>query len=755
MDTMNQNDGERGVNDMAVEEQLYQELIEKIKTYHPSKDFSMLQKAYDLAREAHKEQKRKSGEPYIIHPLKVAYILAELELDMESIVAGILHDTIEDTPYTYEDIANIFSEEVAILVDGVTKLGKLSYSTKEEIQAENYRKMFLAMAKDIRVILIKLADRLHNMRTLNYMTAEKQREKAQETLDIYAPLAHRLGISKIRTEMEDLCFKYLNPEAYFDLAAKIEKKRIERETFVADIVKEVREKMEEAGIKGKIEGRSKHFFSIYKKMVNQNKTLDQIYDLFAVRAIVDSVRDCYAVLGIVHTMYKPMPGRFKDYIAMPKPNMYQSLHNTLIGPSGEPFEIQIRTWEMHRTSEYGIAAHWKYKEGKSGEKSSNKEEAKLAWLRQILEWQKDMSDNKEYLDTIKLDLNIFTDQVYAFSPQGDVIQLPKGSTPIDFAYMIHSAVGNKMVGARVNNRMVTIDYKIQNGDIVEIMTSQNSKGPSRDWLSLVKSSQARTKIKQWFKKEEKEENIIRGREMILSDMKKKGLQPSDLLRPEWLELVINKYDFKDWNAVLAAIRYGGLKEGQVVNRLKDEYLKEKRKQQSAEDLLHDFEKTVIQKPTKRKSKSGIVVEGVGDVAVRFSKCCSPVPGDEIVGFVTRGRGVTIHRTDCINILNLSNEERGRLIDAEWDTQYTHGEVDASYLAEIRVTANDRNGLLLEISRHLADEDISVKGFNIRTTKDMLAIFNISMEIRTKEQLERVTKRLKSIKGILDIERVSG
>ena len=749
------NEEERGVTGMAVEDQLYQELVEKIKTYHPAKDFDMLEKAYNLAREAHKDQKRKSGEPYIIHPLKVAYILAELELDMESIVAGILHDTIEDTPYTYEDISRIFSEEIAVLVDGVTKLGKLSYSTKEEIQAENYRKMFLAMAKDIRVILIKLADRLHNIRTLNYMTPEKQREKAQETMDIYAPLAHRLGISKIKSEMEDLCFKYLNPEAYFDLAAKIEKKRIERETFVADIVKEVREKMEEAGIKGKIEGRSKHFFSIYKKMVNQKKTLDQIYDLFAVRAIVDSVRDCYAVLGIVHTMYKPMPGRFKDYIAMPKPNMYQSLHNTLIGPSGEPFEIQIRTWEMHRTSEYGIAAHWKYKEGKSGEKGTKKEEAKLAWLRQILEWQKDMSDNKEYLDTIKLDLNIFTDQVYAFTPQGEVIQLPKGSTPIDFAYMIHSAVGNKMVGARVNNRMVTIDYKIQNGDIVEIMTSQNSKGPSRDWLTLVKSSQARTKIKQWFKKEEKEENIIRGRELILADMKKKGLQPTDLLRPEWQELVINKYDFKDWNAVLAAIGYGGLKEGQVVNRLKDEYLKEKRKQQTAEDILNDFEKTVSQKPLKHKSKSGIVVEGVGDVAVRFSKCCSPVPGDEIIGFVTRGRGVTIHRTDCINILNLSNEERGRLIDAEWDTQYTHGEVDASYLAEIRVIANDRTGLLLEISRHLADEDISVKGFNIRTTKDMTAIFNITMEIRTKDQLERVNKRLKGIKGIIDIERVSG
>lgn len=741
---------------MTIAEQLYRELIEKIKTYHPSKDFEMVEKAFSLAENAHKEQKRKSGEPYIIHPLKVAYILAELELDMESIVAGILHDMIEDTEYSYEDISNLFSEEIAVLVDGVTKLGKLSYSTKEEIQAENYRKMFLAMAKDIRVILIKLADRLHNMRTLNYMTPEKQREKAQETLDIYAPLAHRLGISKIRTEMEDLCFKYLNPDAYFDLAAKIERKRVERESFVQGIVEELQSKMEDAGIKGQIYGRNKHFFSIYKKMVNQNKTLDQIYDLFAVRAIVDTVRDCYGVLGIVHTMYKPMPGRFKDYIAMPKPNMYQSLHNTLIGPSGEPFEIQIRTWEMHRTSEYGIAAHWKYKEGKAGDKSNQKEEAKLTWLRQILEWQKDMSDNKEYLDTIKLDLNIFTDQVYAFTPQGDVIQLAKNATPIDFAYMIHSAVGNKMVGARVNNKMVTIDYKIQNGDIVEIMTSQNSKGPSRDWLALVKTSQARTKIKQWFKKEEKEENILRGREMLLSDMKKKGFQPQDLLRPEWQEIVLNKYDFKNWDALTAAVGYGGLKEGQVVNRLKEEYLKEKRKEQTAEDILHDFEQTVDQKPLKQhKSKSGIVVEGIGDVAVRFSKCCSPVPGDEIVGFVTRGRGVTIHRTDCVNVMNLSNEERNRLINAEWDAQFAQGGVNASYLAEIRITASDRVGLIMEISRMLADDDISVKGFNVRTTKDMLAIINISMEIRTKEQLERIVNRLNNVKDILEIKRVAG
>lgn len=744
---------------VPVEEQLYLELIEKIKTYHPSSDFSMIEKAYKLAVDAHKDQKRKSGEPYIIHPLKVAYILAELELDMESIVAGILHDIIEDTEYSYEDISNLFSEEIAALVDGVTKLGKLSYTTKEEAQAENYRKMFLAMAKDIRVILIKLADRLHNMRTLNYMKPEKQKEKAQETLDIYAPLAHRLGISKIRSEMEDLCFKYLDPDAFFDLATKIERKKEERDEFVQDIVKELQQKMDEAGIKGKVYGRTKHFFSIYKKMVNQNKTLDQIYDLFAIRALVDNVKDCYAVLGIVHTMYTPMPGRFKDYIAMPKPNMYQSLHNSLIGPHGQVFEVQIRTWEMHRTSEYGIAAHWKYKEGKAndkGTKASKKEEEKLAWLRQIMEWQRDMADNKEYLDTLKQDFNIFSTQVYAFTPQGDVIQLTKDSTPIDFAYMIHSAVGNKMVGARVNNKIVPIDYKIQNGDIVEIITSQNSKGPNRDWLAVVKSAQARTKIKQWFKKEEKEENIIRGREMILADMKKKGFQPSDLLRPEWQEIVVVKYDFKTWDALLAAVGYGGLKEGQVVNRLKDEYLKEKRKTQTAEDVLKDFEKTIDDKPVKKhKSKSGIVVEGIGDVAVRFSKCCSPVPGDEIIGFVTRGRGVTIHRTDCINVINLSDEERGRLINAEWDTQFAKGDTNTSYLAELRVTANDRVGLILEISRQLADDDISVKGFNVRTTKDLLAIINITIEIKTKEQLERVVKRLKGLKDIIEVERVSG
>ena len=736
---------------MSIEEELYKELIDKMNTYHPTKEFNMIDRAYHLAVEAHKEQKRKSGEPYIIHPLKVAYILAELELDKETITAGILHDTIEDTQYTYEDIANIFSEEVANLVDGVTKLGKLSYSTKEEMQAENYRKMFLAMAKDIRVILIKLADRLHNMRTLNYMTEAKQREKAQETLDIYAPLAHRLGISKIRTEMEDLCFQYLNPDAYYDLKEKIERKQIERESFVKSIVSDLKQKMEQSGIKGKVEGRSKHFFSIYKKMVNQNKTLDQIYDLFAVRAIVDTVRDCYGVLGVVHTMYTPMPGRFKDYIAMPKPNMYQSLHNTLIGPEGEPFEVQIRTWDMHRTSEYGIAAHWKYKEGK-GNKKGTSEEAKLTWLRQILEWQQDMSDNKEYLDTIKLDLNIFNDQVYAFTPQGKVISLPKGSTTIDFAYMIHSAVGNKMVGARVDNKMVSIEYKIQNGDRIEILTSQNSRGPSRDWLNIVKSSQARTKINQWFKKEFKEENILKGRDLIDKDIKKKNYTPSELLKTEWINIVLNKFGFRDWDALCAAVGHGGVKEGQVTNRLIEELLREKKKQEAQNTLLDVLNSDVPQKLERHKSKSGVVVKGVGDVAVRFSKCCNPVPGDEIVGFVTRGRGVTIHRTDCINIMNLTEEDRHRLIDAEWDVE-GKGMANVSYLASMRIIGTEKVGLMLEVARVFTEEDVSVKSLTIKTTK-ATAIFDVSIEVKGKEQLEKIIKRLMKLKDILEIERIT-
>ncbi len=735
---------------------LYDELVEKIKKYHPAKDYSMLEKAYHLARDAHEGQYRKSGEPYIIHPLKVAILLAELELDMESIVAGLLHDVIEDTDYTYEDISEIFSPEIALIVDGVTKLGKISYSTKEEVQAENYRKMFIAMAKDIRVILIKLADRLHNMRTLNFMTPEKQKEKAQETMDIYAPLANRLGISKIKTEMEDLCLKYLDNDGYQDLKEKISLKKTEREAYVEGIVNDIKAKMEETGIEGSVDGRTKHFFSIYKKMRNKNRTFDQIYDLFAVRVIVDSVKDCYAVLGLVHEMYKPMPGRFKDYIAMPKANMYQSLHNTMIGPGGEPFEIQIRTWEMHRTAEYGIAAHWKYKEGKAGEKNARKEEQKLTWLRRILEWQMDMSDDKEFISTIKQDLNIFDDQVYCFTPMGDVISLPNGSTPIDFAYYIHTAIGNKMVGARVNNKIVTFDYKLQNGDRVDIITSQNSKGPSRDWLNLVKSSQARTKINNWFKKEFKEDNIIKGKELFEKDAKKKGYNVHDLLKPEWVKIILEKFGFKDWDALCAAIGHGGLKEGVVTNRFIEEVVKERKKNLTPEEIIQEMEEVNANRRESRKSKykSGVRVKGIGDVNVRFSKCCNPVPGDEIIGFITRGRGVSIHRTDCVNIINLNEFDRHRLIETEWDIADI-GETEANYSSEIKIYAEDRSGLILDIARILSDEDMKVRSINGRSLKDQSAIFNVVIDISSKDQLEKISNKLRGIKGVSHIERVSG
>ncbi|MBQ2679451.1 MAG: bifunctional (p)ppGpp synthetase/guanosine-3',5'-bis(diphosphate) 3'-pyrophosphohydrolase [Firmicutes bacterium] len=716
----------------------------------------MLEKAYHLARDAHEGQYRKSGEPYIIHPLKVAILLAELELDMESIVAGLLHDVIEDTDYTYEDISEIFSPEIALIVDGVTKLGKISYSTKEEVQAENYRKMFIAMAKDIRVILIKLADRLHNMRTLNFMTPEKQKEKAQETMDIYAPLANRLGISKIKTEMEDLCLKYLDNDGYQDLKEKISLKKTEREAYVEGIVNDIKAKMEETGIEGSVDGRTKHFFSIYKKMRNKNRTFDQIYDLFAVRVIVDSVKDCYAVLGLVHEMYKPMPGRFKDYIAMPKANMYQSLHNTMIGPGGEPFEIQIRTWEMHRTAEYGIAAHWKYKEGKAGEKNARKEEQKLTWLRRILEWQMDMSDDKEFISTIKQDLNIFDDQVYCFTPMGDVISLPNGSTPIDFAYYIHTAIGNKMVGARVNNKIVTFDYKLQNGDRVDIITSQNSKGPSRDWLNLVKSSQARTKINNWFKKEFKEDNIIKGKELFEKDAKKKGYNVHDLLKPEWVKIILEKFGFKDWDALCAAIGHGGLKEGVVTNRFIEEVVKERKKNLTPEEIIQEMEEVNANRRESRKSKykSGVRVKGIGDVNVRFSKCCNPVPGDEIIGFITRGRGVSIHRTDCVNIINLNEFDRHRLIETEWDIADI-GETEANYSSEIKIYAEDRSGLILDIARILSDEDMKVRSINGRSLKDQSAIFNVVIDISSKDQLEKISNKLRGIKGVSHIERVSG
>ena len=736
----------------ATPEELYSRLIDKIKRYHPSAgDLSAIDKAYNFAKKSHGDQKRKSGEPYIIHPIHTALILADLELDKESIMAGLLHDVMEDTKVTREQMISEFGEEVTDLVDGVTKLTKLDYDAdKVEKQAENLRKMFLAMAKDIRVILIKLADRLHNMRTLQYMTPEKQKEKSKETMEIYAPIADRLGISKIKIELDDLALRYLEPEKYKDLVDGVHLRLEHREEFMSQLIAEVAGYIEKAGIKATIDGRVKHYFSIYKKMVNQHKTLDQIYDVFAIRIIVDTVMECYGALGVIHEKYTPVPGRFKDYIAMPKQNMYQSLHTTLIGPNGQPFEIQIRTMEMHKTAEYGIAAHWKYKENITGE--GDNEEQKISWLRQILEWQRDLSDNHEFLNLLKDDLNMFSENVYCFTPNGDLKSLPNGSTPIDFAYSIHSAVGNKMVGARVNGKMVNIDYKIQNGDRIEILTSQNSNGPSMDWLKIVKSTQAKNKINQWFKLQNKEENIIKGKELIDKYCKSKGIVLQDILKPEYMEKVRLKYSYKDWNSLVASVGHGGLKEGQIVNKLVEEYNKTHRKEITDQDVLNS---TIGEKAENKThtSKSGIIVEGMDDVAVRFSKCCSPVPGDEIIGFVTRGRGVSIHRTDCINIINLPDFERGRLIEASWAAD--EGKQDGKYMTEIVIYAHNRVGILTDLSKIFTEKNIDVNSINSRTSKSEIATISMSFAIQGTEELNSLISRIRQIDSIIDIERTTG
>lgn len=751
------------LQEFVAPEELYQDLIKRVQKYHPSDDISMIAKAYSVASKAHRDQLRKSGEPYIIHPLNVAIILADLELDKETIVAGLLHDVVEDTIMTEEDLVREFGQDVALLVDGVTKLEKIPLSgageqpdAKLEMQAENLRKMFLAMAKDIRVIMIKLADRLHNMRTLKYQKPESQQRIAKETLEIYCPIAQRLGISKIKTELDDLSLKYLEPEVYYDLVDKIAVRKSVREKYIQSIVDEVSEHIANAGIKAKVDGRVKHFFSIYKKMKNQNKTLDQIYDLFAVRIIVDTVKDCYAALGVIHEMYKPIPGRFKDYIAMPKANMYQSLHTTLIGSNGQPFEIQIRTFEMHKAAEYGIAAHWKYKEASDGKHVEAQEEEKLVWLRQILEWQRDMSDNREFMNLLKNDLDLFSDSVYCFTPTGEVKNLPAGSTPIDFAYSIHSAVGNKMVGARVNGKLVTIDYKINNGDRIEIITSQNSKGPSRDWLNVVKSTQAKNKINQWFKNELKEDNIVKGKELLSAYCKTRAVNLPSLLKQEYMAGIMRKYGFRDWDSVLAAIGHGALKEGQIVNRLQELYDREHKKELTNEEVLANIAENVgsIPVPAARmKAKSGIVVKGIADLSVRFSKCCSPVPGDEIVGFVTRGRGISIHRTDCINVINLPELERARLIDAEWQT--TENAPAEKYMAEIKIFANNRNGLLADISRALTEKNIDILSMNTRTSKQGLATLQTTFQVGGRDELNRVIDKIRGIESVIDIERTTG
>ena len=744
----------------ATPEELYDALIRIYRSYKPDDEAGteMIRKAYEVAKEQHKEQKRKSGEPYIIHPLNTAIIVAEIEMDAETICGALLHDVVEDTGMTLEDIREMFGDHVALLVDGVTKLTQLSLDVdKIEIQAENLRKMFIAMAKDIRVVLIKLADRLHNLRTLQYQSQAKQIEKATETMEIYSPLAERLGVMKMKIELDDISLKYLKPDVYNDLVEKIALKREEREAFIAKIEAEVSKNLEEAGIHAVLTGRVKHFFSIYKKMINQNKTIDQIYDLFAVRILVDSVKDCYAALGVIHELYKPIPGRFKDYIAMPKPNMYQSLHTTLIGKDGTPFEIQIRTFEMHKVAEYGIAAHWKYKEtGGSNVKADSENDEKMTWLREVLEWQKDADSNKDFLNMVKSDFDMFNENIYCFTPGGDLKSLPFGSTPIDFAYSIHSAVGNKMVGARVNDRIVPIDYKLENGDRVEIITSQNSKGPSLDWLNLVRSTQAKSKINAWFKSVNKEDNIVKGKDILDKYCKSKGINFGDLLKPEYIEAVLRRYAMKDWDSVLASVGHGGLKEGQIIGKLMETKKMHEKEMITDEEVLaahKALENPDIVNPVVKKTlKGGILVKGVNDLSARCAHCCNPVPGDEIIGFVTRGRGITVHRTDCINMINLPVSERTRLIEAEWDVEDSSND---TYSAEIRIFCNNRIGLLADISRVLTGLNIDITSINLKNAKNGTCTITLTFDIHGKDELTKIADKLRSIPDVLDVTRSAG
>lgn len=703
--------------------------------------------AYDFGAKAHDGQFRKSGEPYFIHPAEVSLILAELEMDDDTLIAGLLHDVIEDTHYTYQDISNLFGESVAYLVDGVTKLGKIHYETKEEREAENLRKMFLAMAEDIRVILIKLADRLHNIRTLKFQTDDKKREKAQETLEIYAPIAHRLGIFKIKWELEDLSLLYIDPEGYYDLVARVNKKRSEREAYIHDVISQLNEELKNVGIYAEIYGRPKNFYSIYKKMVFQHKSFNEIFDITAVRVILDSVKDCYGVLGIVHTLWKPIPGRFKDYIAMPKANMYQSLHTTLISGVGDPFEIQIRTKEMHAVAEYGIAAHWKYKEGNASDKESQDLDHKLSWLRSMMEVQKDLESPTEFMDSLKFELT--SNQVYVFTPQGKVVELPAGSTPVDFAYKIHSAVGNKCVGAKVDGRIVPLNFVLENGKIIEIITSKTAAGPSRDWLKFVKSTEAKNKIKHWFKKERREENIEKGKEMLEREIRRNGFHMKDFLKSEWQETILKRLTVRTLEDLYASVGYGGILTGQVIPKIRELYKEDERKQRENHSIA--LEQQEYRAPSKKadKGNQGIIVEGIENTLVRFAKCCSPVPGDRIIGFITRGRGVTVHRMDCSN-LETHEEARSRYIEVHW----AKDEV-VSYQSEVQVVAQDRKGLLSEITMLMAETNVVVNGVNARRTKDDIALINLNLEIQNTEQLTRIINKFKSMPDVIDVKRVSG
>ena len=722
-----------------------QEILDKIKEYAPNTDTTLVEKAYYLAKSAHEGVLRKSGEPYIIHPIAVANILVDMQLDIETISAGLLHDVIEDTDYTYDDIKEMFSKEVADLVDGVTKLGQIKYQSKEETQAENLRKMFLAMAKDIRVILIKLADRLHNMRTLKYMPKEKQKRISKETLDIYAPLAHRLGISKVKWELEDLCFRYLHEEEYYDLVHQISEKRVERETYIAQIIKDLYSKLEEAEIDSDIDGRPKHFYSIYRKMVTKNKSIEQIFDLTAIRILVNSVKDCYEVLGIVHTIYKPIPGRFKDYIAMPKPNMYQSLHTTVIGPQGKTFEIQIRTFEMHKTAEYGIAAHWKYKEGDTSDTKGKSFENKLVWLRDMLEWQKETSDAEEFMEGFKI--NLFTDEIFLFTPKGVVIDLPNGATPIDFAYRIHTDIGNKCIGAKVNGKIVPLDYKLKTGQIVEILTSNSSKGPNMDWLSIAKSNQAKSKIKAWFKKAKKEENINKGKEVFEKELKKQSVHYVDIAKGESYDKFIKRYNINCMDDLYALVGLGAIVASSFIAKLKEENLS---KDEKDKNLNKAIEENISKNEKKKKYTSyGVTVKGENNLMVRFAKCCNPVPGDDILGYITKGRGVSIHRKDCGNLNNLIKEDPQKVVDVSWGT--SNG---VAYMAEIQVKTEDKSGILSDVMNILMDSKLPLNALNAKSAKGNLAYINIKIKIDTVEQLKELMKKIKRVPGVLDVYRMN-
>lgn len=719
-----------------------EEVLETVKKSNRRADLKLIKRAYEFAKDKHKDQLRRSGEPYIIHPIQVAYILSTLGLDHSTICAALLHDVIEDTDVTLEDIAKEFSQEIAEMVDGVTKLSKLNYTSEQEQQVENYRKMFLAMGKDIRVILIKLADRLHNMRTLKYLTRDRQIANARETMDLYAPLANRLGMYSLKWELEDLSFKYLYPEDYRELVEGIDKKREERLKFIDQIMQEIKVELKKQKIVAEITGRAKHLYSIYRKMQRDNKTLDQIYDLFALRIIVNSVKDCYAALGVVHELYNPMPGRFKDYISVPKPNMYQSLHTTLIGPKGTPFEVQIRTWDMHRIAEYGIAAHWAYKEASFlGGKKANVtvEEDKLSWLRETLEWQKDMQDPQEFLNTLKTEL--FEDEVYVFTPKGKILVLPNGATPIDFAYAIHAEIGNHMTGCKINSKMMPIVTKLKNGDIVEIVTSDKSKGPSRDWLKFIKSSTAKTRIQQWFKKNEREANIAKGKDALEREVKRIGMSYQELFKPEFVEVTVNRYKFNSLDDMYASVGFGTITAGKIVSRVLEEYRKVN-KEENIEEKIEELKKTKEDKP----SSSGIIVKGIDNCLVRLSKCCNPVPGDEIVGYITKGRGVSVHRKDCKNVKDLFEEEN-RMIDVSWYT-----DEPSSYNVDIVMFSNDREGLLADIISTVTEEKAPLMAVNSKVSKERIVITELTIEVNNIAQLNSVLKALRKIDSVYDVKR---